>query len=426
MLSGKYTYGCPTVHTWGDDAYKFTVGKFCSIGTNVNVYRNGNHNTNWVSTYPFGHIHTDVFSAFDGHGHPTSKGDIIIGNDVWIADNVVIMSGVTIGDGAIIANNSHVVKDVPPYSLVGGNPATFIKYRFSPDQIDDLLKIQWWDWEDQKINRFTQSLCCTDIDAFIASAKAEAEALSKIEDTFNRKCLTPCDINEHLPVLFQYAKECESVLETGVSSCVSSWAFLHGLLNNGKPAKTFLMNDINDCTEHIKGLLDLAICIPEVKVTYDWKNNLDLDVSGQTYDMVFIDTLHVYGQLKRELDKFSSVANKFIVMHDTTVDKTDGEAIRMNMNVDHLSKTTGFSVEELTCGLGNAISEFLETNDEWYVVSELTNNNGLTVLGRKCADHFTSTPQESIPQESTPQESTPQESTPQESTPQEFTDRAQN
>jgi serine acetyltransferase len=80
------------------------------------------------------------------------------------------MSGVTIGDGAVIANNSHVVKNVEPYSLVGGNPAKLIKYRFKPEQIKKLLEIKWWYWDDKKINTFTPLLCNTNIDDFIEAA----------------------------------------------------------------------------------------------------------------------------------------------------------------------------------------------------------------------------------------------------------------
>jgi acetyltransferase-like isoleucine patch superfamily enzyme len=97
---------CPT------DNAKLTVGNFCSIGNSVNIYLGGNHRTDWVTTYPFGHILQEKFDAFNGKGHPATKGDVVIGNDVWIGDNVTIMSGVTIGDGAVIANNSHVVKNV--------------------------------------------------------------------------------------------------------------------------------------------------------------------------------------------------------------------------------------------------------------------------------------------------------------------------
>ena len=138
MSYGKYTYGTLTVH-WSNDNSKLAVGNFCSIAGNGHVYLGGNHRTDWISTYPFGHRHNDIFYNFDGKGHPSTKGDVIIGNDVWIGNNVTIMSGVTIGDGAVIACNSHVVKNVEPYALVGGNPSKLIKYRFTREQIEKLL-----------------------------------------------------------------------------------------------------------------------------------------------------------------------------------------------------------------------------------------------------------------------------------------------
>lgn len=169
MSFGKYTYGDPIIN-WENPDAQLVVGNFCSIAGNVNIYLGGNHRTDWVTTYPFGHIYEDTFTVFDGVGHPSTKGDVIIGNDVWIGSNVTIMSGVTIGDGVVIANNSHVVKNVEPYSLVGGNPAKLIKYRFTPEQIEKLLEIKWWFWEDKLINQFTPLLCNNNIDNFINAA----------------------------------------------------------------------------------------------------------------------------------------------------------------------------------------------------------------------------------------------------------------
>ena len=171
MSIGKYTYGTENLNIhYSDSGAKLIIGNFCSIAGNINIYLGGNHRTDWVTTYPFGHINQHIFNNFNGQGHPATKGDVVIGNDVWIGQNITIMSGVTIGDGAIIANNSHVVKNVEPYSIAGGNPAKFIKYRFTSEQIQKLLEIKWWNWDDEKINKFTTLLCNKNIDDFIKIA----------------------------------------------------------------------------------------------------------------------------------------------------------------------------------------------------------------------------------------------------------------
>lgn len=182
MEIGKYTYGGPpNVRFHHIDNVK--IGKFCSIADNLNIFLRANHNTNWVTTYPFGHINQHVFNNFNGEGHPSSRGDVIIGNDVWIGSSVTIMSGVKIGDGAVLAANSHVIKDVEPYSLVGGNPAKHIKYRFSEEQIKKLLEIKWWDWDDEKINRFTPYMCSDNIDRFIEMALAESGEIAAEQES---------------------------------------------------------------------------------------------------------------------------------------------------------------------------------------------------------------------------------------------------
>ena len=166
MSVGRYTYGTPEV-LWKNPNASLYIVSFCSIAIGVKVFLGGNHRPDWVTTYPFGHVHHAVFNKFNGAGCPSTKGDVNIGNDVWISKDVTIMSGVTIGDGAVIATNSHVVKDVEPYSIVGGNPARHIRYRFSPTQIERLLRIKWWTWDDKKINDNVQYLCSDNIETFI-------------------------------------------------------------------------------------------------------------------------------------------------------------------------------------------------------------------------------------------------------------------
>lgn len=163
MIAGKYTYGTQniTIHNFGEKA-ELKIGKFCSIANNVEVFTGGNHRVDWFTTYPFGHIHRDIFVGFNGEGHPATKGDVTIGNDVWIGNGVTIMSGITIGDGAVIGAKSVVVKNVAPYSIVGGNPAKELKKRFSDDIINKLLELKWWEWEDNKINANIQVLCSND------------------------------------------------------------------------------------------------------------------------------------------------------------------------------------------------------------------------------------------------------------------------
>ncbi len=188
------------------------------------------------------------------------------------------------------------------------------------------------------------------------------------------------DIYEHLTTLYNYAKDCESVFETGVRGCVSSWAFLNGLYeSNTLNEKYFLLNDIEKCD--INDLINIAREI-NIDVQYIWKNNLDIELT-RTYDMVFIDTWHVYGQLKRELNKFSPITKKYIIMHDTTIDEIYGETVRDNLDSVLQSKISGIPVEEINKGLWPAIEEFIQNNNDWYIKERFTNNNGLTVLARK-------------------------------------------
>ncbi len=128
------------------------------IASGVSFIMNGaNHLTEAVSAYPFAIFGNGWQGAMNGKSYPT-KGDTIVGNDVWIGHKATIMAGVTIGDGAIIAAHSLVTKEVAPYSIVGGNPAKEIRKRFTEDQIKKLLEIQWWNWNIEKITKNVHNL----------------------------------------------------------------------------------------------------------------------------------------------------------------------------------------------------------------------------------------------------------------------------
>jgi virginiamycin A acetyltransferase len=137
---------------------KLIIGKFCMIASGATFIMNGgNHLTEATSAYPFAIFGGAWQHAMDGKSYPT-KGDTIIGNDVWIGYDTTIMPGVTIGDGAIIATKAVVTKDVAPYTIVGGNPAKPIKKRFSDDTISKLLQLKWWNWGIKKITKNVEKL----------------------------------------------------------------------------------------------------------------------------------------------------------------------------------------------------------------------------------------------------------------------------
>jgi virginiamycin A acetyltransferase len=163
---GKYTYGAPIVKDWHQGT-TLKIGDFCSIAENVTILLGGNHPVNWVSSFPFGAIFEEFQGRCGEYPEKMSKGDVIIGNDVWIGLNATILSGITIGDGVIIAANAVVTKNVEPYAIVGGNPAKLIKKRFSDEAISKLLVIKWWNWEIDKIKDNLDLILSDRIETFI-------------------------------------------------------------------------------------------------------------------------------------------------------------------------------------------------------------------------------------------------------------------
>ena len=145
------------------------IGAFCSIANGVKIYLGGEHRTDWVTTFPF------CILWESGHtleGHPKTKGDVVIGNDVWLGAESVILSGVTIGDGAAIGARAVVTGNVPPYAIVAGNPARIVKNRFDDETISRLSKIKWWEWKDAKIDKALPMLLNDDIRKFMEFAES--------------------------------------------------------------------------------------------------------------------------------------------------------------------------------------------------------------------------------------------------------------
>jgi len=158
---GDYTYGIPRI-LWLTPGRKVVIGKFCSIAPGVELLLGGNHRPDYVTTYPFAALPTDWPGATGET--PISKGDIMIGNDVWIGTSAKILSGVTIGDGAVIGAYSVVAKNVAPYTIAVGNPAREIKKRFDESTIQKLLELKWWYWDIDKIRRNVSALSSVDVE----------------------------------------------------------------------------------------------------------------------------------------------------------------------------------------------------------------------------------------------------------------------
>ena len=147
---------------------KLVIGKFCAIAAETRFIMTGDHKLDAISYLPFSIFGHGWEVAFNVYDLPV-KGDIIIGNDVWLGYDSLIKNGVTIGHGAIIAARAVVVKDVPSYAIVAGNPAKVVKMRFDDSTIERLLKIAWWDWKIEQINENLTLICNLDVDRLEAA-----------------------------------------------------------------------------------------------------------------------------------------------------------------------------------------------------------------------------------------------------------------
>ena len=189
----------------------------------------------------------------------------------------------------------------------------------------------------------------------------------------------PSDINEHVETLYNYALQSKSVLELGVSEGNSSWGLLKGLCDNTFENKIFIQCDIREFCENVENVSKIT---SEKHITHKYygMSDLDLNLNDMTFDLTFIDTWHVYGQLKRELEKFSPITNKYIIMHDTEIDGIQGESIRCGWNIAEYANKFSWTENEVGDGLLQAVNEFLENHPEWKMIYQVRNNNGLTIF----------------------------------------------
>eukprot|EP00026_Physarum_polycephalum_P010465 Phypoly_transcript_10629.p1 GENE.Phypoly_transcript_10629~~Phypoly_transcript_10629.p1 ORF type:complete len:412 (+),score=85.86 Phypoly_transcript_10629:60-1238(+) len=207
-----------------------------------------------------------------------------------------------------------------------------------------------------------------------------AEECEDLDGQYTLKRLIGSDINEHIPTLYEYARECTAIAEFGVRGVVTTWAFLRGLRDSKKLGiKKLYCVDLKK-SDNIQYAESAA---GKNNITLEFKKGNDLSVSlKQGVDLLFIDTWHVYAQLKLELEIHAWNVRKYIILHDTAIDGEKGEAVRAHQNVAALAKETGFSEGDIKKGLGKAIQEFLANYPNWKVREVFTNNNGLTILER--------------------------------------------
>lgn len=163
---GIGTYGMPKVHDWHEGS-TLRIGAYCSIAEDVNILLGGHHRTDWVSSYPFPEFIEEARHIPDFGG---TRGDVTIGNDVWLGIGCTILSGVHIGDGAVVAARAVVTRDVEPYAIVAGNPARIVRWRFDETTRAALLATAWWSWPETEIRRIVPLLCSDDPGAFLAYA----------------------------------------------------------------------------------------------------------------------------------------------------------------------------------------------------------------------------------------------------------------
>lgn len=161
---GDYTYGCPTIKGRSGHFGTVEIGKFCSISENVEIWVGGNHHSEFFTTYP---LHCIFNDNSEKYWQACTKGDVKIGNDVWLGYGCKVLSGVEIADGSIIGAYSVVTHNTYPYTVYCGNPAVFKKYRFDGTIIKKLMELKWWNWDIEKIEKNWKVIQSNDVEELL-------------------------------------------------------------------------------------------------------------------------------------------------------------------------------------------------------------------------------------------------------------------
>ncbi|WP_431311077.1 CatB-related O-acetyltransferase [Methylobacterium nigriterrae] len=172
---GAYSYGRPKVR-FPESGRSLTIGRYCSIADKVEILLGGDHRLDWASTYPFAAMRGLWRGAEAPDDYHASRGDVIIGNDVWLGSGCMILSGVTVGHGAVVAARAVVARDVPPYAVVAGNPARVVRHRFAPEMVAALVETAWWDLPHAEVSRLVPLLQSGRVGELIEAARAVAKA----------------------------------------------------------------------------------------------------------------------------------------------------------------------------------------------------------------------------------------------------------
>ena len=172
---GAYSYGRPKVR-FPESGRRLTIGRYCSIADKVEILLGGDHRLDWASTYPFAAMRGLFPDARAPEDYHASRGDVVIGHDVWLGSGCMILSGVTVGHGAVVAARAVVTRDVPAYAVVAGNPARVVRRRFDEDTTAALVAAAWWDLPHAAVTRLVPLLQSGQVAELLAALRADADS----------------------------------------------------------------------------------------------------------------------------------------------------------------------------------------------------------------------------------------------------------